>query len=324
MTKAIRIYEIGGPDVLKWEDVDVGEPGTGEVRLKHTAIGLNYIEVYQRTGLYKITDFPATIGSEAGGVIEAVGDGVTDFKVGDRVMYAMNIGAYSEERTMSTDKLVAVPDGIDDQVAGGMMLQGMTAYYLLHKTYAVQPGDTILLYAAAGGVGLIMSQWAKHLGASVIGCVGSEEKAELVKANGCDHTILYRDESVSERVKEITNGEGVPAVYDSIGKATFMDSLDCLSPLGIMASFGNATGPVDPFPLGILAAKGSLYVTRPTLATHTATRERLEECAGALIGVVEGGQVKVAVNQTYALADAAQAHIDLEARKTSGSSVLLP
>lgn len=324
MSKAIRIYEIGGPEVLKWEDVDVGKPGEGEVRVKHTAVGLNYIEVYQRTGLYKITDFPATIGSEAGGVIEEVGDGVTDFKAGDRVMYAMNIGAYSEERLMTTDKLVKVPDGIDDNTAGGMMLQGMTAYYLLHKTYAVQPGDTILLFAAAGGVGLIMSQWAKHLGATVIGCVGSEEKAELVKANGCDHVIMYRDETVSERVKDITDGKGVPVVYDSIGKATFMDSLDCLSPLGVMASFGNATGPVDPFPLGILAAKGSLYVTRPTLATHTATRERLEECANALIGVVEGGQVKVAVNQTYPLAEAAQAHIDLEARKTSGSSVLLP
>ena len=324
MTKAIRIYEIGGPEVLKWEDVAVGEPGAGEVRLKHTAIGLNYIEVYQRTGLYKITDFPATIGSEAGGVIEAVGDGVTDFKVGDRVTYAMNIGAYSEARTMSTDKLVHVPDGIDDNIAGGMMLQGMTAYYLLHKTYTVKAGDTILIYAAAGGVGLIMCQWAKLLGATVIGCVGSEEKAELVNANGCDHPILYRDESVSERVKEITDGEGVPVVYDSIGKSTFMDSLDCLRPEGVMTTFGNATGTVEPFPMGILAAKGSLYVTRPTLATHTATRERLEECAAALMGVVESGQVKVTINQTYALEDAAKAHIDLEARKTSGSSVLLP
>jgi len=324
MTKAIRIYETGGPDVLKWEDVDVGKPGAGEVRIRHTAVGLNYIEVYQRTGLYKITDFPATIGSEAGGVIEEVGDGVTDFKVGDRVMYAMSIGAYSEQRLMTTDKLVAVPDAIDDNTAGGMMLQGMTAYYLLHKTYAVQPGDTILVYAAAGGVGLMMCQWAKLLGATVIGCVGSEEKSALVKSNGCDHTIMYRDETVSERVREITGGEGVPVVYDSIGKETFMDSLDCLRPEGLMASFGNATGPVEPFPLGLLTGKGSLYVTRPTLATHTSTRERLDECANALKDVVASGEVKVAVNQTYALADAAQAHIDLEGRKTSGSSVLLP
>ncbi|MDA1089123.1 MAG: quinone oxidoreductase [Proteobacteria bacterium] len=324
MTKAIRVYETGGPDVLKWEDVEVGDPGAGEVRLRHTAIGLNYIEVYQRTGLYKINDFPAIIGSEAGGVIEAVGDGVSDFKVGDRVAYAMNIGAYSEERTIGTGKLIHIPGSIDDQVAGGMLLQGMTAYYLLHRTYKVKAGDTILIYAAAGGVGLIMCQWAKHLGATVIGCVGSKEKAALVKANGCDHAILYRDENVPERVKEITGGKGVPVVYDSIGKDTFNNSLDCLSPFGLMVTFGNATGPVEPLALGILAGKGSLYVTRPTLATHTATRELLDECANALIGAIEGGQVKIAVNQTYPLAEAAKAHADLEARKTTGSSVLLP
>lgn len=324
MTKAIRIHETGGPEVLSWDDVDVGQPGAGEIRLRHTAIGLNYIEIYQRTGLYAINDFPAVIGSEAGGVIEEIGDGVTDFKVGDRVAYAMSIGAYSEERIIGTEKLIAIPDGIDDQVAGGMLLQGMTAYYLLHRTYEVKAGDTILVYAAAGGVGLIVCQWAKHLGATVIGCVGSEEKAELVKANGCDHAILYRDETVSERVREITNGAGVPVVYDSIGKETFEDSLNCLRPFGLMVTFGNATGPVDPVKLGILAGKGSLYVTRPTLATHTATRELLEECAKALIDVIGGGRVKIAVNQTYPLAEAAQAHIDLESRKTTGSSVLLP
>lgn len=324
MTKAIRIHETGGPEVLSWDDVDVGQPGAGEIRLRHTAIGLNYIEIYQRTGLYAINDFPAVIGSEAGGVIEEIGDGVTDFKVGDRVAYAMSIGAYSEERIIGTEKLIAIPDGIDDQVAGGMLLQGMTAYYLLHRTYEVKAGDTILVYAAAGGVGLIVCQWAKHLGATVIGCVGSGEKAELVKANGCDHAILYRDETVSERVREITNGAGVPVVYDSIGKETFEDSLNCLRPFGLMVTFGNATGPVDPVKLGILAGKGSLYVTRPTLATHTATRELLEECAKALIDVIGGGRVKIAVNQTYPLAEAAQAHIDLESRKTTGSSVLLP
>lgn len=324
MTKAIRIHETGGPEVLSWDDVDVGQPGAGEIRLRHTAIGLNYIEIYQRTGLYAINDFPAVIGSEAGGVIEEIGDGVTDFKVGDRVAYAMSIGAYSEERIIGTEKLIAIPDGIDDQVAGGMLLQGMTAYYLLHRTYEVKAGDTILVYAAAGGVGLIVCQWAKHLGATVIGCVGSGEKAELVKANGCDHAILYRDETVSERVREITNGAGVPVVYDSIGRETFEDSLNCLRPFGLMVTFGNATGPVDPVKLGILAGKGSLYVTRPTLATHTATRELLEECAKALIDVIGGGRVKIAVNQTYPLAEAAQAHIDLESRKTTGSSVLLP
>ncbi len=322
MTKAIRIHETGGPEVLKYEDVDIGDVGPGHVRLKQNAIGLNFIDVYQRTGMYPIGDLPKTLGMEAAGVIEAVGDGVEGFAVGDRVAYAMGLGSYAEERVWVTDRLVKLPDGIDDQTAAAMMLQGMTAYYLLNRAYQVKSGDTILFYAAAGGVGLIACQWAKHLGATVIGCVGSEEKAELAKAHGCDHPILYREENVPERVKEITGGEGVPVVYDSVGKDSFEDSLDCLRPFGLMVSFGNASGPVDPFNIASLGPKGSLFVTRQTLGTHTATRELLDECAGALFDVVGGGQVKINVNQTYPLAETAQAHRDLEARKTTGSTVL--
>ena len=324
MTKAVRIHETGGPEVLKYEDVDIGDVGEGEVRLKQTAIGLNYIDVYQRSGLYPLGDLPLTMGMEAAGVIEEVGPGVEDFAVGDRVAYAMGLGSYAEERVWGTNRLVKLPDGIDDQTAAAMMLQGMTAYYLLNRTYQVKAGDTILFYAAAGGVGLIACQWAKHLGATVIGCVGSEEKAELAKANGCDHPILYRDENVAERVKEITGGEGVSVAYDSIGKATFDDSLDSLRPFGLLVSFGNASGPVDPLNIASLGPKGSLYVTRQTLATHTATRELLDECAGALFDVVGGGHVKINVNQTYPLAEIVQAPTDLEARKTTGSTVLLP
>ena len=324
MTKAVRIHETGGPEVLKYEDVDIGDVGPGEVRLRQNAIGLNFIDVYQRTGLYPIGDLPKTLGMEAAGVIEEVGDGVEGFAVGDRVAYAMGLGSYAEERVWSTDRLIKLPEDIDDQTAAAMMLQGMTAYYLLNRTYRVKSGDTILFYAAAGGVGLIACQWAKHLGATVIGCVGSEEKAELTKAHGCDHPILYRDENVPERVKEITGGEGVPVVYDSIGKDTFEDSLDCLRPFGLMVSFGNASGPVDPINPAILGPKGSLHLTRQTLATHTATRELLDECAGALFDVVGGGHVKINVNQTYPLAETEQAHRDLEARKTSASTVLLP
>ncbi len=324
MTKAIRMHETGGPEVLQYEDVDIGDVGPDEVRLKHTAIGLNFIDVYQRSGMYPIGDLPKTLGMEAAGVIEEVGADVEGFAVGDRVAYAMGLGSYAEERVWGTDRLVKLPDGIDDQTAAAMMLQGMTAYYLLNRTYQVKSGDTILFYAAAGGVGLIACQWAKHLGATVIGCVGSEEKAELAKANGCDHPILYRDENVPERVKEITGGEGVPVVYDSIGKDTFDDSLDCLRPFGLMVSFGSASGPVDPFNIASLGPKGSLHVTRQTLGTHSATRELLDECAGALFDVVEGGHVKINVNQTRPLSETAQAHIDLEARKTTGSTVLLP
>lgn len=324
MTKAVRIHEAGGPEVLQYEDVDIGDVGPGEVRLRHTAIGLNFIDVYQRSGMYPIGDLPKTLGMEAAGVIEEADADVEGFAVGDRVAYAMGLGSYAEERVWGTDRLVKLPDGIDDQTAAAMMLQGMTAYYLLNRTYPVKPGDTILFYAAAGGVGLIACQWAKHLGATVIGCVGSEEKAELAKANGCDHPILYRDENVPERVKEITDGEGVPVVYDSIGKDTFEDSLDCLRAFGLMVSFGNASGPLDPFNIASLGPKGSLHVTRQTLATHTATRELLDECAGAVFDVVQGGHVKINVNQTYSLAETAQAHTDLEARKTTGSTVLLP
>ena len=324
MTKAIRIHQAGGPEVLQYEDVDIGDVGPDEVRLKHTAIGLNFIDVYQRSGMYPIGDLPKTLGMEAAGVIEEVGADVEGFAVGDRVAYAMGLGSYAEERVWGTDRLVKLPDAIDDQTAAAMMLQGMTVYYLLNRTYRVKSGDTILFYAAAGGVGLIACQWAKHLGATVIGCVGSEEKAELAKANGCDYPILYRDENVPERVKEITDGKGVPVVYDSIGKDTFEDSLDCLRPFGLMVSFGNASGPVDPFNIALLGPKGSLHVTRQTLATHTATRELLDECAGAVFDVVQGGQVKINVNQTRPLAETVQAHIDLEGRKTTGSTVLLP
>ena len=322
MTKAIRIHETGGPEVLTYEDVDIGGVGAGQVRLKQTVIGLNFIDVYQRTGMYPIGDLPKTLGMEAAGVIEEVGDGVEDFAIGDRVAYAMGLGSYAEERVWGTDRLVKLPDGIDDQTAAAMMLQGMTAYYLLNRAYRVKSGDTILFYAAAGGVGLIACQWAKHLGATVIGCVGTQEKAELAKAHGCDHPILYRDENVPERVKEITGGEGVPVVYDSVGKDSFEDSLDCLRPFGLMVSFGSASGPVEPFNIAALGPKGSLHLTRQTLGTHTATRELLDECAGALFDVVGGGQVKINVNQTYPLAETAQAHRDLEARKTTGSTVL--
>ena len=324
MTKAIRIHELGGPEVLKYEDVDVGAPGPGEVRLRQTAVGLNFIDVYHRSGLYPVKDLPAVIGMEAAGVIEEVGPDVSGFKAGDRVAYTMGLGAYAQERVMGTGRLVPLPDAIDDRQGAAMMLQGTTAHYLIHRTYKVQKGDTILVHAAAGGVGLILCQWAKHLGATVIGCVGSEEKAELAKANGCDHPILYRDENVPERVRKLTNGDGVPVVYDGVGKATFNDSLDCLRPFGLMVSFGNASGPIDPFNPAVLGPKGSLYLTRTTLATHTATRELLMDGANALFDVVTKGHVKIAINQTYPLHETAQAHRDLEARKTTGSTVLIP
>lgn len=320
MTKGIRIYETGGPDVMKWEDIEVGDPGPGQVRIKQSAVGLNYIDVYFRTGLYP-AELPAIIGMEAAGVIEAIGDGVTEFTVGDRVAYPMVPGAYCEARCMPTLKVVKLPDAIDDQTAAAMMLKGLTAQYLLFRTYKVQAGDTILVYAAAGGVGLIMCQWAKKLGATVIGCVGSEEKAELAKANGCDHAILYRDENIPERVRELTGGKGVAAAYDSIGKSTFMDSLDSLAPFGVLATFGNASGKVEPFDPGILAPKGSLYVTRPTLGTHTATRELVLDGTKHLFDAVTSGDVKIAVNQTYELKDVAKAHADLEGRNTTGSTV---
>ncbi|MHA7879007.1 MAG: quinone oxidoreductase family protein [Saccharospirillum sp.] len=324
MIHAIRIHETGGPEVLRWEAIDVGEPGPNQVRLKQTAVGLNYIDVYFRTGLYPIAEFPLVIGQEGAGVVEAVGSAVSGFKVGDRVAYPMNMGSYAEARLIDADKLVVLPDSIDDQTAAAMMLKGLTAHYLLYRTYPVKPGDTILVYAAAGGVGQILCQWAKALGATVIGCVGSEKKAALARQNGCDYTIDYSRESIARQVREITNGEGVAVAYDSIGKATFEDSLDSLKPFGVLASYGNASGPVEPFSPGILAPKGSLYVTRPTLATHISTRELYLEGAERLFKAVSEGLVNIHVNQTYALQDAAQAHTDLEARKTTGSTVLLP
>ena len=324
MTKAIRIYEAGGPEVLRWEDVEVGEPGAGEIRLKHTAIGLNYIDTYHRSGLYPL-EYPSVIGMEGAGTVESVGEGVSDLKAGDRVAYAsLPLGAYAEERLIPADRVVKTPDSVSDEQAAAMMLQGMTVEYLLRRTYKVKKGDTILFHAAAGGVGLIACQWAKHLGATVIGTVGSKEKAALARAHGCDHTILYREENFVERVREITGGKGVPVVYDSIGKDTFMESLDCISPHGLLACFGSASGPVPPFDLGILAAKGSLFVTRPTLMTYNASRQDLVASANALFEVVGSGAVKIEINQTYKLAEAEQAHRDLEGRKTTGSTILLP
>ncbi|MCB1777992.1 MAG: quinone oxidoreductase [Candidatus Competibacteraceae bacterium] len=325
MSKAIRIHEYGGPEVLRWEDVPVSEPGPGQLRIRHAAIGLNYIDVYHRNGLYPLPSLPWTWGMEGAGRVEAVGAGVTEFQVGDRVAYASPpVGAYAEVRLIPADRVVALPETIDDQTAAAMMLQGMTAQYLLRRTYRVQPGDAILLHAAAGGVGLIASQWARQLGALVIGTVGSDEKAEIARAHGCHHTIVYSRENFVDRVREITNGQGVAVVYDSVGQETFTGSLDCLRPLGMMVSFGNASGPVPPFEPGMLAAKGSLFLTRPTLMTYIAKREDLVATAAELFEVVAIGAVKIEVRQTYPLAETAQAHRDLEARKTTGSTVLLP
>lgn len=321
MTKAIVQQETGGPEVMKWQDVEVGKPGAGEVRVRHTAVGLNFIDVYFRTGLYP-ADLPLTTGMEAAGVIEELGSGVTGFKVGDRIAYAGRpIGAYSEARVMPADILIKIPENIDDRTAAAMMLQGMTTEYLLQRTYHVKRGDTILFHAAAGGVGLFACQWARHIGATLIGTVGSDEKAELAKAHGCTHTINYRTEDFSERVKEITEGKGVPVVYDAIGKDTFEKSLDCLSPRGLMVSFGNSSGPVKGFDLALLGAKGSLYITRPSLMTYTAKREDLEKSAGDLIKLVSDGAIKVNIGQTYPLSEARKAHEDLEGRKTTGSTV---
>lgn len=324
MTKAIRIHAHGGADRLVWEDVPVDEPGPGEVLLRQSACGLNFIDVYLRDGLYPVGELPAVLGMEAAGVIEAVGSDVDGLQVGDRVAYPMCQGGYAEARVIAADRLVRLPDSISDRQAAAIMLKGLTAQYLLFRSYPVQPGDSILVYAAAGGVGSLLSQWAKHLGATVIGCVGSEAKAEMARANGCDHTIQYRDENIPERVREFTGGVGVAAAYDSVGKATFMDSLDSLRPFGVMVSYGNASGPVDAFSPGILAPKGSLYVTRPTLATHIATRELLQDGADHLFRAVTDGLLHIQINQTYALAETAQAHRDLEARATTGSTVLLP
>ncbi len=324
MSKAIRFSETGGPEVLTFQDVEVGNPDEGQVRLRQTAIGLNYIDTYHRGGLYPLP-LPSGLGLEAAGIVEAVGPGVTHVKVGDRVAYAGGPpGAYAQSRVMPAAPLVKLPDGIADREAAAMMLQGMTAQFLLRRTYKVQAGETVLFHAAAGGVGLIACQWLKALGATVIGTVGTPEKAALAKAHGCDHTILYTEENFVERVRELTGGAGVPVVYDSVGKDTWEGSLDCLQPRGLMVSFGNASGAVPPFNIGQLAAKGSLYVTRPTLMSHIGKRDELEASARDLFDVVASGKVKIEVKQSYALADAAQAHRDLEGRKTTGSTILLP
>jgi NADPH:quinone reductase len=322
MAYAIRFEKPGGPDVLSWQQVEVGKPGQGQVRLRHTAVGLNYIDTYHRSGLYSLP-MPSGLGSEGAGLVEEVGPGVSGLKSGDRVVYAGGpIGAYAEERVMPADRLVPVPDGISDEQAAAMMLKGMTAWYLVRRTYPIKRGDTILIHAAAGGVGLIVCQWAKHLGATVIGTVGDQEKAALAKRNGCDYPILYKNEDFTAKVSELTQGKKLPVVYDSVGKDTFYKSLDCLAPLGLMVSFGQSSGAIGPVDIGILSAKGSLFLTRPTLNTYTASREDLLTASRELFDVVKSGVVKLAINQTYPLRDAARAHRDLEARKTTGSTVL--
>ncbi len=322
MNHAIRVHEPGGPEKLLWEEVPLPDPRPGEALVRHGAVGLNYIDVYFRTGLYKAPSMPVTIGMEGAGTVVAVGSGVADLKAGDRVAYAGALGAYAEARCVPAEKLVKVPEGITDQQAAAMMLQGMTAQFLVRRTHKVQPGETILVHAAAGGVGLILVQWAKHLGATVIGVVSTPEKAALIREHGADHALLT-SEDIPARVKEITGGAMVPVVYDSVGRDTFLTSLDCLRPFGLMVSYGNASGPVTT-DLGVLAAKGSLYVTRPTLNTYTAKREDLVATAADLFAVVNSGAVKIRVNQTFPLQDAAQAHRALEARQTTGSTVLLP
>ena len=324
MTKAIRCFKNGGPEVMEYVDVEVGEPGAGEARVRHHAIGLNYIDVYFRTGLYP-QPLPAGIGMEGAGVVEAIGPGVTTVNVGDRVAYACRPpGAYAEARVMSAAELVKLPDAIDFETAAAMMLQGMTVQYLFRRTFPLKGGETILFHAAAGGVGLIACQWAKALGVTMIGTVGSDEKAALAKAHGCTHTINYTKEDVVARVKEITGGKGVPVVYDSIGADTFIKSLDCLSPLGTMVSYGSASGPVPAFGLQELASRGSLFITRPVLFHYTATRADLEATANELFDMVASGKIKIDINQRYKLKDVQQAHIDLESRKTTGSTILLP
>jgi NADPH:quinone reductase len=324
MPNAIRFSQTGGPEVLKWEPVQVGDPGAGEARVRHSAAGLNFIDTYQRSGLYKVP-LPSGLGNEGAGIVEAVGPGVTDVKAGDRVAYFGGpLGAYSEVRVMPAERLVKLPDGISERVAATLMLKGLTVQYLFRQTFPLKGGETILFHAAAGGVGSIACQWARALGVTMIGTVGSDDKAALAKASGCAHTIVYTRENFVDRVKEITGGKGVPVVYDSIGKDTFPASLDCLSPRGMFVSFGSASGPIPAFDIGLLAQKGSLYATRPTLFTYAAKRADLLKMADEMFSLVQSGKIKSDARQTYALKDAAQAHRDLEARKTSGSTVLLP
>ena len=323
-SKAIRLNEYGGPEVLRYETIELPEPAPGEVRVRHTAIGLNFIDTYHRTGLYPM-DFPAGLGTEAAGVVDAVGADVKDVQAGDRIVYTgMPPGAYAESRNYAADKLAKIPDGVTDEQAAAAFLKGLTAWYLLHRSYPVNAGDSVLLYAAAGGVGLIAAQWAKHLGATVIGVVSTDAKAELARDNGCDHIIMANDNDIAGNVRRLTGGEGVAAVYDSIGKDTFMTSLDCLRPHGVMVTFGNASGPVEPFAPAELAKRHSLFVTRPVLFDFIATRDDLAAAAGALFDVIASGAVTVTVNQRYPLAEAAQAHRDLEGRKTTGSTILVP
>ena len=323
-THAIRIHSYGNASVLQWEEIELAAPGAGEALIRHRAVGLNFIDIYHRTGLYPVPQLPSVIGLEGAGIVEAVGPGVTEVKQGDRIAYASTpIGAYAEARNIPADRLVKLPETISDHQAAAMMLQGMTAEYLLKRVFTVKQGDSILVHAAAGGVGLILCQWARNLGATVIGTVSSEQKAELAQTHGCTHPIVYTREDFAVRVKEITKGAGVPVVYDSVGKDTFSRSLDCLRPMGLMVSFGQSSGPVPPLDLGVLSAKGSLFVTRPTLLTYTAKREDLLASANALFGVVASGAVRIEVNQTFPLRRAADAHRALEERKTTGSTVLL-
>jgi NADPH2:quinone reductase len=323
-SKAIKMMEVGGPEVLKWVDIEVGEPGPQDVRIRHEAIGLNYIDVYFRKGVYP-QPLPGWLGMEASGVIESVGSEVTHLKAGDRVAYAGKpAGAYSQIRVMPADIVVKLPDAISFEMGAAMMLQGLTVQYLLTDSYQVKPGDTVLFHAAAGGVGLIAMQWLKLLGATVIGTVGSEEKAKLAKSYGCDHTILYKKEDFVKRTRELTNGRGVNVVYDSIGKDTFMQSLDCIMPRGMMVTYGNASGSVPPIDVGILGGKGSLKLTRPTVMTYAHDRSLLEPMSADLFDKVISGKIKIEINQKYQLENAAQAHRDLEDRKTTGSTILLP
>ena len=323
-TNAIRVHKQGGPEEMKWETVDLPTIKEGEVLIKHTAIGLNYIDTYHRSGLYPMP-VPLTLGLEGAGIIEEIGENVTGLKAGDRVAYASPpTGSYAEAKVMPADRLVKIPDNISDEVAAAIMLKGMTVEYLVRRTYSVKAGQTVLFHAAAGGVGLIACQWLKAIGATTIGTVGSEEKAALAKANGCDHTILYREENFVDRVNEITNGKGVPVVYDGIGKDTALQGLDCLSPFGLMVIFGNASGNAPPIDTGLLAAKGSLFLTRPTLMTYNAKREALVDSAQQVFNMVGSGKINISINARYDLKDAAQAHKDLESRKTTGSTLLMP
>jgi NADPH2:quinone reductase len=324
MAQAIRIHQTGGPEVLSLDTIDLPDPAAGEVRVRHTAIGVNYLDTYHRGGLYPLP-LPSGIGTEAAGVVEAVGSGVSDFRRGDRVGYCTSaVGAYSTERNVPADKLVKIPDGVDDRAAASLMLKGLTVQYLFRQTHRLQAGDTILFHAAAGGVGLIACQWARALGVTMIGTAGSDEKAALAREHGCAHTIVYTRENFVERVKAITGGKGVPVVYDSVGKDTFPGSLDCLSPRGLFVSFGSASGPIAAFNLGMLAPKGSLYVTRPTLFTYASTPEKLRAMADEMFGLVREGKIEADVRQTFALRDAAEAHRALESRKTTGATILVP